>query len=71
MELVPSGTRKPRSLRAVCRCPPASALHNLSGQCYELFKKGPCEKGQYFAPQKDTQQSIEYVINIILIINIS
>lgn len=59
MELVPTGTRKPRSLRAECRCPPTSALHNPSGQCYELFKIGPCEKGQYFAPQKETQQSLK------------
>lgn len=56
MELSPitiSSNRDEKRVAAECRCPPKTAQYAHNGQCYELFTIGPCEIGQYFAP--DTQ----------------
>lgn len=51
MELTPAPTTsKSEQLSAECRCPPKTAQSARDGRCYELFTIGPCERGQYFAP---------------------
>lgn len=56
MELSPTTIISPdgeKRVAAECRCPPQTAQFARDGHCYELFTVGPCENGQYFAP--DTQ----------------
>lgn len=58
MELSPVAMRNGKQeLAAECRCPPKTAQSARDGRCYELFQAGPCEKGQFFAPD------IEYNTN--------
>lgn len=62
MELVPAiSKRRPRSVKAECRCPPSSVFHETDGRCYEIYKNGPCPIGQYISPQKENSTNQEYV----------
>ncbi|XP_975550.1 uncharacterized protein LOC664451 [Tribolium castaneum] len=51
MELSPSPTKSgEQKFSAECRCPPMKAQSARDGKCYDLYSRGPCEKGFYFAP---------------------
>lgn len=58
MELSPparsAGADIEEPLIAECKCPPKTALSLKDGKCHELFSRGPCERGQYFAPYTET-----------------
>ncbi|XP_053953273.1 uncharacterized protein LOC128860064 isoform X1 [Anastrepha ludens] len=35
---------------AECRCPPGTALSAETNKCHDIFQRGPCERGAFFAP---------------------
>lgn len=43
---------------AECRCPPGTAQSPRDALCHTLFKRGPCPRGQYFAPVPDKPRKI-------------
>ncbi|XP_023030159.2 uncharacterized protein [Leptinotarsa decemlineata] len=57
MELSPSLSKSGKNLSAECRCTPETAQSATDGKCYALFSLGPCDGGEYFAP--DTQYKSE------------
>ncbi|KAI4463632.1 hypothetical protein MML48_4g00021332 [Holotrichia oblita] len=60
MELSPAATKAGvREFSAECRCPPKSAQSTYDGRCHELFKAGPCQRGQYFAPDSRSHTDSE------------
>ncbi|XP_060532578.1 uncharacterized protein LOC132705743 isoform X2 [Cylas formicarius] len=50
MELSPLPTKSGKLL-AECRCPPKTAQTRDGDECYQLFTRGPCQEGYYFAPE--------------------
>ncbi|XP_049865323.1 uncharacterized protein LOC126366286 [Pectinophora gossypiella] len=39
---------------AECKCPPGTAQLPLSTTCHQLFQRGPCRPGEYFAPVEES-----------------
>ncbi|XP_054265467.1 multiple epidermal growth factor-like domains protein 6 [Macrosteles quadrilineatus] len=52
MELTPGPDR-----RAVCRCPPGTALHKGDNLCHPLYSTSPCPPQHYFAPVPQSSPS--------------
>ncbi|KAK5643584.1 hypothetical protein RI129_007429 [Pyrocoelia pectoralis] len=60
MELIPSpiiSNSTTKYIEAECRCPPHTAQFPADGHCYNIFTVGPCERGQYFAPDDTITQN--------------
>lgn len=56
MELTPAVSKFNQQLSAECKCPPKTAQSATDEKCYQLFTQGPCEKGNYFAPDVQYHQ---------------
>ncbi|XP_045492520.1 uncharacterized protein LOC123691967 [Colias croceus] len=39
---------------AECKCPPGTAQLPHTTTCHKLFERGPCRKGEYFAPVEES-----------------
>lgn len=66
MELSPVQDSSDRMI-AECRCPPRTAQNSTENSCYPIFKQGPCNRGEYFAPVRQMANNrCEFIKKIIL-----